>query len=89
MNTFSWIQTDLHCVSRFQTSVIIAHGWHAFTRINANPLILKILRSTINLAKIFSFNSSLIKLGQIKHAKSFFVVSGGKVKEKQTAYFTL
>lgn len=47
-------------------------SWVAcFYQINANPLILKNLRSTINLTKIFPLNNSLIKCGQIKYTKSF------------------
>lgn len=63
-------------------------SWVAcFYQINANPLILKNLRSTTNLTKIFPLNSSLIKCGQIKYTKSFCGLQGGESGEKTDCLF--
>lgn len=57
-----------------------------FYQINANPLILKNLRSTTNVTKIFPLNKSLSAAKS--NIQNLFVLSGGRVEGKQTAYFT-
>lgn len=88
---FSWIHIE--CMSVLLDLCDYSSWVACFYQINAKPLILKNLRSTTNLTKIFPLNSSLIKCGQIKYTESFCGlrggVGGGGVDRKQTAYFTL
>lgn len=87
MNTFSlnplWIT-----VCQWFLDLCDYSSWVAcFYQINANPLILKNLRSTTNLTKIFPLNGSLIKCGQIKYTKSFCGLRGGGSGEKTDCLF--